>query len=151
MSPKGPFADRSYELTVVPEAGITFSRADASALAQAKAANTVGQWALLRRLGVDPGEVDRLYLAGGFATYVDVRNAVEIGFLAPVPQERVVKAGNAALRGARELLLSTRYGSSGGPRSQDRACRARAGPGLLRAVRRRLPARPDPDQAEARR
>ncbi len=107
MSPKGPFADRSYELTVVPEAGITFSRADASALAQAKAANTVGQWALLRRLGVDPGEVDRLYLAGGFATYVDVRNAVEIGFLAPVPPERVVKAGNAALRGARELLLSS--------------------------------------------
>jgi hypothetical protein len=58
MSPKGPFADRSYELTVVPEAGITFSRADASALAQAKAANTDGQLALLRHLGVDPGDVD---------------------------------------------------------------------------------------------
>jgi uncharacterized 2Fe-2S/4Fe-4S cluster protein (DUF4445 family) len=31
---------------------------------------------------------------------------VEIGFLAPVPAERVVKLGNASLRGARELLLS---------------------------------------------
>ena len=106
MSPKGPFSDQSYELTVVPAAGITFSRADASALAQAKAANTVGQRALLRHMGVDPGDVDRLYLAGGFANYVDVRNAVEIGFLAPVPPERIVKAGNAALEGARELLLS---------------------------------------------
>src|SRR4029077_1026159 len=81
-------------------------RADASALAQAKAANTVGQWILLRELGVDPAEGDRLFLAGGFATYVNVANAVEIGFLAPVPPDRVVKSGNASLRGARALLLS---------------------------------------------
>jgi uncharacterized 2Fe-2S/4Fe-4S cluster protein (DUF4445 family) len=108
MSPKGVFADGSYVLDVEPRAGITFSRADASALAQAKAANTVGQWALLRELGIDPGDVDRLYLAGGFATYVDIRNAVDIGFLAPVPWERVTKMGNASLRGARALLVSNR-------------------------------------------
>ncbi len=99
MTPKGVFADRAREVTIVPEAGITLSRADGSALAQAKAANTVGQQILLRELGVGPGEVDRLYLAGGFARYVDVPNAVEIGFLAPVPAERVVKLGNASLRG----------------------------------------------------
>jgi uncharacterized 2Fe-2S/4Fe-4S cluster protein (DUF4445 family) len=107
MSPKGVFADGSYTLDVDRQAGITFSRADASALAQAKAANTVGQWALMRELGIDPGQVDRLYLAGGFATYVDVANAIELGFLAPVPPERVTKLGNASLRGARALLLST--------------------------------------------
>ena len=28
-----------------------------------------------------------------------------IGFLAPVPVERIVKVGNAALQGAREVLL----------------------------------------------
>jgi uncharacterized 2Fe-2S/4Fe-4S cluster protein (DUF4445 family) len=106
MTPKGVFAGRASSLTVVPEASITFSRADASALAQAKAANTVGQWILLRELGLAAGEIDRLYLAGGFATHVDVRNAIEIGFLAPVPVERVVRLGNAALAGARELLLS---------------------------------------------
>jgi uncharacterized 2Fe-2S/4Fe-4S cluster protein (DUF4445 family) len=106
MTPKGVFADRAHTLTVVPEHGITFSRADGSALAQAKAANTVGQWILLRRLGVDPGDVERLYLAGGFATYVDVANAIEIGFLAPVPSDAVVKIGNASLRGARALLVS---------------------------------------------
>ena len=106
MSPKGVFADKSYSLTVDDEAGITFSRADASALAQAKAANTVGQWILLRELGVDPADVSRVYLAGGFATYVDLQNAVEIGFLAPVPVDRIVKVGNASLRGARELLVS---------------------------------------------
>jgi uncharacterized 2Fe-2S/4Fe-4S cluster protein (DUF4445 family) len=93
-------------MDVVPQAGITFTRADASALAQAKAANTVGQWILLRELGIAPADVDRLYLAGGFASYVDVPNAVAIGFLAPVPAERVAKVGNASLRGARALLVS---------------------------------------------
>jgi uncharacterized 2Fe-2S/4Fe-4S cluster protein (DUF4445 family) len=106
MSPKGVFADGSYSIDVVAEAGITFSRADASALAQAKAANTVGQWILLRQLGIDPADVDRLYLAGGFATYVNVANAIELGFLAPVPEDRVRKVGNASLRGARALLVS---------------------------------------------
>ena len=106
MNELGAFSDRSYVLTVVPEAGITFSRADASALAQAKAANTAGQWIALRELGVDPADVDRLYLAGGFANYVSAENAVEIGFLAPVAPERIVKAGNASVRGAKELLLS---------------------------------------------
>ena len=55
---------------------------------------------------IQPHEVDRLYLAGGFATYVDIANAIEIGFLAPVAPERIVKVGNASLHGARELLLS---------------------------------------------
>ena len=55
MTPKGVFADRARtSSTCDAGAGITFSRADGSALAQAKAANTVGQWILLRELGVDP-------------------------------------------------------------------------------------------------
>jgi uncharacterized 2Fe-2S/4Fe-4S cluster protein (DUF4445 family) len=108
MTPKGVYADRAREVVVEPDAGITLSRADGSALAQAKAANTVGQQILLRHLGVTPADVDRLYLAGGFARYIDVPNAIEIGFLAPVAEERVVKVGNAALRGARELLVSVR-------------------------------------------
>jgi uncharacterized 2Fe-2S/4Fe-4S cluster protein (DUF4445 family) len=106
MSEKGVFPNRAQSMEVVSGSGITFSRADASALAQAKAANTVGQWILLRELGVDPADVSRLYLAGGFASYVNVTNAIAVGFLAPVDPARVIKVGNAALRGARELLLS---------------------------------------------
>ena len=106
MSPLGVFSDGSMSLTVEPSAGITFSRADASALAQAKAANTAGQWIVLRHIGIDPADVDRLYLVGGFANYIDVENAIDIGFLPPVPTERVVKVGNASVRGARRLLLS---------------------------------------------
>ncbi len=107
MTPKGVFADRKqFEVAVVPESGITLSRQDASNLAQAKAANYCGQYIVLRAFGVAPGDVDRLFLAGGFANYVDVRNAIDIGFLAPVPEDRIVKVGNAAVQGARETLLS---------------------------------------------
>ena len=106
MSPKGVFADKSREMTIVPKRGITFSREDASNLAQAKAANYCGQFIVMRKLGLRPADIGKLYLAGGFANYVDVANAIEIGFLASVREERVVKVGNAALQGAKELLLS---------------------------------------------
>ena len=106
MTPKGVFADKARQFTIDPATGITISRRDVSELAQAKAANTCGQRILMRRLGVRPDGIKRLYLAGGFASYVDPDSAIDIGFLAPVPPERIIKLGNAAARGARELLLS---------------------------------------------
>ena len=102
------FADKKRQLELVPQRGITFSRLDASNLAQAKAANFCGQYIVLRAIGLDPGAVQKLYLAGGFANYVDIQAAIEIGFLAPVPQTRIAKVGNAAVQGAREVLLSKR-------------------------------------------
>ncbi len=106
MNAEGRFRDGLDEYLVAPLQGISFSRSDASLLAQAKAANACGQRILLRRLGVTADQVDRVYLAGGFANAVNVANAIEIGLLAPVPIERVERVGNAALDGAAALLLS---------------------------------------------
>jgi uncharacterized 2Fe-2S/4Fe-4S cluster protein (DUF4445 family) len=106
MNAEGRFRDGLDEYLVAPKQGITFSRSDASLLAQAKAANACGQRILLRRLGVTADQVDRVYLAGGFANAVNVENAVEIGLLAPVPVDRVELVGNAALNGAAALLMS---------------------------------------------
>ncbi len=106
MSPKGVFADRSHEMMLVPDHGITFSREDASNLAQAKAANYCGQFIVMRKFGLQPADISKLYLAGGFANFINVQNAIEIGFLASVPEDRIVKIGNASVQGAKELLLS---------------------------------------------
>lgn len=108
MSPQGRFGQGEDELLVAPDRRISFSREDASHLAQAKAANACGQRILLRELGIRAQDVDRLYLAGGFANALDVTNAMRIGMLPPVPPERVIRVGNAALRGAEALLLSAR-------------------------------------------
>ena len=107
MPEKGTFsADRKqFEMMVVPQHGITFSKEDASNLAQAKAANYCGQFIVMRAFGINPAEVTRLYLAGGFANYINIDHAVEIGFLAAVPEDRIIKVGNAAVQGAREILL----------------------------------------------
>ena len=107
MTPKGVFADKKqYELSIVPEHGITLSREDASNLAQAKAANYCGQFILIRHLGISPLDITECHLAGGFANYVDIENAIQIGFLASVPKDRITKIGNAAIQGAREVLIS---------------------------------------------
>jgi uncharacterized 2Fe-2S/4Fe-4S cluster protein (DUF4445 family) len=108
MSQEGRFIDGLDEYTVAPDRNITFSRADASLLAQAKAANACGQRILLRRLGLEARGVDRTFLAGGFANAIDVGNAIQIGFLAPVRPDRVERVGNSAMRGAAMLLLSRR-------------------------------------------
>jgi uncharacterized 2Fe-2S/4Fe-4S cluster protein (DUF4445 family) len=107
MSPKGVFADRKQRMmSLVPEHGITFSREDASNLAQAKSANYCGQYIVLRHFGCEPTDITKLFLAGGFANYVNLQDATEIGFLAPVPEANVVKIGNAAVAGATAVLLS---------------------------------------------
>ena len=107
MSPKGVFADRKQRvMSLLPEHGITFSREDASNLAQAKAANYCGQYIVLRHFGCAPEDITRLFLAGGFANYVNLQDAIEIGFLAPVPEANIVKIGNAAVAGATAVLLS---------------------------------------------
>jgi uncharacterized 2Fe-2S/4Fe-4S cluster protein (DUF4445 family) len=106
MSPEGRFAGGRADFTIVPGPHITFSRSDASQLAQAKASNACGQRILMRTLGVLPERMDRVFLAGGFANAIDIENAIAIGFLAPVDPERVQRVGNAALHGAVMLLLS---------------------------------------------
>jgi uncharacterized 2Fe-2S/4Fe-4S cluster protein (DUF4445 family) len=108
MSTEGKLRPGESEIMVAPEQGISFSRGDASQLAQAKAANACGQRILLRRMGITADQVDHVYLAGGFANAIDVENAIAIGMLADVRPERVIRAGNAALRGAEALLLSER-------------------------------------------
>jgi uncharacterized 2Fe-2S/4Fe-4S cluster protein (DUF4445 family) len=111
MNEKGALArekgQRNTEIVIVPDHGITISGQDISHLAQAKAASNAGQTILMSRFGVGVDDISRLYLAGGFASHVDVDNAMQIGLLAPVDPSRVVKAGNTSLQGASEALLNT--------------------------------------------
>ena len=106
MSALGVLDDGGNEYFFLPEKGFSLSRSDISALAQAKSANYAGQFIVLRRHGVALDQMSRLYLAGGFANYVNVGNAIEIGFLVNLPSQKIVKAGNASLEGATLMLMS---------------------------------------------
>ena len=106
MNHLGAFKDGVGEFMLDEQAGIAVSRADVSALAQAKSANYAGQYIVLREFGASAESISQLYLAGGFANYVNVRNAAAIGFIANLPPDRIAKVGNAALEGATIMLLS---------------------------------------------
>ena len=107
MDELGKFADGSGAYEFSSDNGLTLSRADISALAQAKAANYCGQAIVLREYGLPVDSFEKLYLAGGFANYVNESNAIGIGFIANMPIEKVQKVGNVSLEGAVIMLLST--------------------------------------------
>ena len=109
MNELGVLAGSAREFSFAPEQDMSLSRADISALAQAKAANYCGQFITLRRHGIPVEKISKLFLAGGFANYLNVNNAREIGFIANFADDRVEKVGNAALEGATIMLLSTEH------------------------------------------
>lgn len=84
----------------------TFGKADVDALQRAKAAVGAGIESLCRRgrLGFD--QLGAVHVAGCFGEQLDIDSACGIGILPPVPSARVHLAGNAALEGALDLLLS---------------------------------------------
>ena len=106
MNELGNFNDGSDEFTFHHENRLTISRADISALAQAKAANYCGQNIVLETTKTTPDDYTRLYLAGGFANYINTQNAINIGFIPDIPSERITKIGNASLQGATIMLTN---------------------------------------------
>jgi len=98
-------ADR-FEL---PEAGSVYlSEEDISQLAQAKGANVAGLEIVMKNLGRSCADLDRFYLAGGFASHLDLDSARRIGLIPDLPDEKIIRVGNAAIEGASLALLSTR-------------------------------------------
>ncbi len=82
------------------ERDIVVTEADLSELLKAKAAVFGGTRILLKQAGLDCERLDRIYLAGGFARNIDIRNAIAIGMLPDLPEDRYVPVGNASLAGA---------------------------------------------------
>ncbi len=71
----------------------------------AKSSIYSGCLALLEEAGMKPEQVDALFLAGAFGNYVDIHQALAIGLLPPVPEERILSVGNGAGQGVQSLLM----------------------------------------------
>ncbi len=84
---------------------IFVSEADVEQILKAKAAVYAGAKSLLSSKGRKPAELDRLILAGGFAKYISLENAITLGMLPELPRERVHVIGNGSLAGAFLALL----------------------------------------------
>jgi uncharacterized 2Fe-2S/4Fe-4S cluster protein (DUF4445 family) len=104
MNSQGRFLDGRERIEVRP--GIELTEPDVNELAQAKGANVAGLRIVSDVYGVDLQDVDRFYLAGGFARHIDIDAARRIGLVPPLPDEKIVLVGNASLEGASRALLS---------------------------------------------
>ena len=112
MNELGVFEKNAQNYVVSKEQEISLSRADVSALAQAKAANSCGQAIVIRKYPADLNSFSKIYLSGGFANYIDVENAKKIGFIVDLPNAEVIKIGNGSLEGATLMLLSRKLRNS---------------------------------------
>ena len=79
---------------------------DINELAQAKGANVAGLRIILQNYGLEMNDIDTFYLAGGFGRHIDLEAARRIGLIPDLPDERIVKIGNAAVEGASIALLN---------------------------------------------
>ena len=61
----------------------------------------------LKNAGKKAEDLERVYLAGGFARHIDLANAVASGLLPDIPLDRYRFIGNGSLLGARLTSFST--------------------------------------------
>ncbi len=84
---------------------ISITQQDIYQLITAKAGLRADQDLLMKYYGVGIDDIEKIYLAGAFGNYINPENAAAIGLLPHAP-EKTVRVGNAALAGARAMLLS---------------------------------------------
>jgi len=106
MNTMGRFEHAETSLLLDPESKVDFRESDVNELAQAKGANVAGLRIISQTYGRSLSEVDVFYLAGGFGRHIDLDDAREIGLIPDLPDDKIVRIGNAAVEGATLALLS---------------------------------------------
>jgi len=87
---------------------ITLTEPDLDNLIRAKGAIYSGGMTLLEEVGLNMRDIDRIYLAGGFGSYVDLEKAMVIGLLPEIDPDRIKFIGNGSLMGAKMSSLTNR-------------------------------------------
>jgi uncharacterized 2Fe-2S/4Fe-4S cluster protein (DUF4445 family) len=101
----GMFGEISSGESKVELAGnIQLSQKDINEFQLAKAALAAGMEILAKTLGIGLSQIEAVYIAGGFGTYINIDNVVATGMI-EVSGEKIRKMGNTALIGAKMFLF----------------------------------------------
>jgi len=85
---------------------IVITQRDINEIQLAKAAIYTGCSILMKRKGIKTAEIDKVYIAGAFGSYLNLENAKIIGLIPNIPAEKIRLVGNTAVVGAKMALLS---------------------------------------------
>lgn len=88
------------------KAPVTLTQKDIRMLQLAKSAICAGLMTLIQNEKLQPSDIQTLYIAGGFGSYLNMQSAAKIGLLPAELAKTVNIVGNAALSGASMLLLN---------------------------------------------
>jgi uncharacterized 2Fe-2S/4Fe-4S cluster protein (DUF4445 family) len=102
---EGHPGDKAFRIASSKGHDLVVAESDIASLLAAKAAIAAGITVLLSRAGVQPSDIKRVYLAGGFGTHMRVENAIACGLLPDFAPEQIQPVGNTALAGAYISLL----------------------------------------------
>lgn len=104
--------DGMKEFVVVPvndsaiKEDITFSFKDVNQVVLAKAAIQTGFKILLQAMNIDKSDIETLFVAGAFGSYINKESARMIGIFPEIDLSKIKVIGNAAGTGARMCLVS---------------------------------------------
>jgi len=85
---------------------IVITETDIENIKRAKAAIYSAAATLVKHMNIKFSQINKIFIAGGFGTYIDVKNAISIGLLPDLDTSRFIFVGNSSLAGARAILLS---------------------------------------------
>jgi uncharacterized 2Fe-2S/4Fe-4S cluster protein (DUF4445 family) len=88
------------------ERDISITEVDIDNFIRAKAAIYSGITTLLKDLSMDFTDIDKIYIAGGIGNSLDIGNAVKIGMLPDIDQNKIHYIGNSSLMGCYLTLMS---------------------------------------------
>ncbi len=86
--------------------GIYIMQKDIREIQLAKSAIAAGINVLVEHMDITYRDIEHLYLAGGFGSYLNIDSATSLGLIDSACQEAALSAGNAAGMGAIKMLLS---------------------------------------------
>ncbi len=99
-----------YVLCWAEESGIdrdiSLQEPDIDNLIRAKGAIYSGCMTLLKEVGLSISDLDRIIIAGGFGSYIDLEKAITIGLLPEMDTDKISYLGNGSLLGAKMSSLN---------------------------------------------
>ncbi|MBN1777730.1 MAG: DUF4445 domain-containing protein [Clostridiales bacterium] len=95
------------EVFISDDIGLT--QKDIRSIQLAKGAIAAGIKTICGHVGISAGQIETLYIAGGFGSHISVLNAVAIGLIPRELTGRAAVLGNASLTGAEMMLLNESY------------------------------------------
>lgn len=110
--PQVRVSDSRREFVLVPasESGhgrdVCVTRQDVNEIQLAKGAIRAAIEIMLAEAGLQAADLDQVIVAGAFGTYINLKSAIQVGMLPPLPLGRFSQVGNAAGAGARQMLVS---------------------------------------------